>query len=135
MAEQADRADAAACRVEVRQTAQIGVDQVVAVDHEERGVTEDTLRCLQPACRAPQRVLKEVVEAQAGEAAAEVIGDRLWPVEQINSGFRDALARQPEQGTFEQRHADDGDHRLGQDQRQRPEPRPLTGGQNHGFHC
>ena len=80
MLKQRDSADPAAQSMERRQAAQIGSDQIVAVNHKERGIFQDALRGFDAACRAAQCVLKEVVQADTRKLTAEIIGDALWPV-------------------------------------------------------
>ena len=61
MFKQRHRADTAACVMEVPQFAKISVDEIVAVDDEERRILKQIGGGFDPARRATQSVLKEIV--------------------------------------------------------------------------
>ena len=114
---------------------EVGVRQDVSADDDEP-LSEPILRKLHRA-GGPQRVILDGVfhfDAPAG-AAAEIVSDVLGHELKGGQHVLEAVMLEELDDVFHARRVGYRDHRFGLVAGQRPEPRPLAPGHDHGLHA
>jgi hypothetical protein len=108
---------------------QVDVGQRVAGDHEERLVAEELGARAHAACRTEELLLEAV-----GDALAEVLADCLREVVQVRDHAVERMALDQVDDVLHHRPVEHGHHRLRDLVRERAQPGPKPGCENHRLH-